>query len=104
MPVRRADDTRYILLENGSATGDAVPIHGGFYTVCASGTLTGTTASLQMQMPEGTWATVRHPAETEVSTTTVPAAHVGIPLPACLVRVSISGPASGVYCYLIGEG
>ena len=38
MPTRRADDNRYTLASNASATGAAVPIKGGEYVLFVNST------------------------------------------------------------------
>ena len=105
MPIRRADDSNYTLLSNGSATGTSTAIKGGEYLFSAEGTVAGATISLQLQSLNGTWSPVLIFAGSAVSFTVLPNSQTGISLPAGNVRVAISGgPPSAVYAYLIGLG
>jgi hypothetical protein len=105
MPVRRSDDTQYTLGTGLSATGNAVAVRGGFYTFTVEGTLTGATASLQLQAPSGTWSDVAIFSGSVVKTTTTPYAQSGIALPAGNVRVALAGGTpTAVAAYLVGEG
>jgi hypothetical protein len=104
MTVRRADDNAYTLLSNGTATGSAVAIKGGEYMFTAEGTVAGATIALQVQSPNGTWSPVLIFAGSAVSFAALPNAQTGVDLPACNVRVFISGSPTGVYAYLIGLG
>ena len=104
MPIRRADDTAYTLLSNGTATGAAVAVKGGEYIFMAEGTVAGATIALQLQSPNGAWSPVLIFAGSAVSFTALPNAQTGIGLPAGNVRVFISGSPTGVYAYLIGLG
>ena len=105
MTVRRADDVQYTLLSNASATGSAVPIKGGEYIFTAEGTAGGTTASLQIQSPNGTWTDVTVFSGSGVKSATLPYSQTLIDLPACNVRCALTGgtPAA-IYAYLIGLG
>lgn len=104
MPIRRADDTAYTLASNVSASGSAVAIKGGQYIFMVEGTAGGTTASLQVKTPNGTWTNVAA-VDTLVSTTTLPYADTMIDLPAGDVRLALTGGTpSAVYAYLIGLG
>lgn len=104
MPIRRADDTSYTLLSNGTATGAAVAVKGGEYIFMAEGTVAGATIALQLQSPNGAWSPVLIFAGSAVSFTALPNAQTGVDLPAGNVRVFISGSPTGVYAYLIGLG
>ena len=105
MPNRRADDSAYTLLSNGSASGSGVPVKGGEYIVYFDGTLSGATVSLQTQAPNGTWMDVEVYTANPVRYTSTPRSQTGIDLPACNVRCALTGGSpSGVYAYLIGLG
>lgn len=105
MSVRRADDQQYALLSNGSATGAAVSIKGGEYHFMVEGTAGGTTASLQIQTPNGSWTDVQVFTGSVVKFTTLPGNQSGIDLPACNVRCALTGGTpSGIYAYLVGLG
>ena len=105
MTVRRADDTAYTLLSNGSATGAAISIRGGEYQFLAEGTASGGTISLQAQSPNGTWSNVAVFSGSLVSTTTLPYSQAGIQLPACNVRMATTGGTpSALYASLVGVG
>lgn len=105
MANRRADDVSYALLENGSATGSAVPVKGGEYIVYFNGTISGATVSLQSKSPNGVWADVEVFTGQKVSYTTLPRSQTGIDLPAGDVRIAVTGGTpSGLYCYLVGLG
>jgi hypothetical protein len=104
MTVRRADDNRYTLAENASASGSAVGIKGGQYIFQVEGTAGGTTATLQIKTANGTWANVTSYG-VAISATTLPYAASPVELPAGDVRVALtSGTPSAVYAYLIGLG
>lgn len=105
MTVRRADDVQYTLLSNASATGSAVAIKGGEYIFTVEGTAGGTTASLQIQTPNGTWTDVTVFAGSGVKSTTLPYSQTLIDLPSGNVRCALTGgtPAA-IYAYLIGLG
>lgn len=105
MPLRRADDISYTLLQNGSATGSAVSIKGGEYMVYFDGTLSGATISLQTQSPNGTWVDVEVFTANAVRYSSTPRSQTGIDLPACNVRCALNGGSpSGIYAYLVGLG
>lgn len=105
MPIRRCDDQQYTLLTNGSATGSAVPIRGGEYHFMVEGTAGGSTLSLQIQTPNGTWTDVQVFTGSVVKFTTLPANQSGIDLPAGNVRVACTGGTpSAIYAYLVGLG
>lgn len=105
MATRRADDTQYTLLSNGSATGSAVQIKGGEYIFMVDGTIGLSTASLQVQTPSGAWAPVLIFAGSAVSFTTLPNSQTGIDLPAGAVRVAlVGGTPTGINAYLVGLG
>lgn len=105
MPIRRADDTQYTLLANGSASGSAVPIKGGEYIVYFDGTLGGATISLQTQSPNGTWMDVEVFTANPVRYNTTPRSQTGINLPACNARCALTGGSpTGVFAYLVGLG
>jgi len=105
MPTRRSDSLGYTLASNLSATGAAVAIRGGEYQFSVEGTIGGATVSLQTQSPSGTWSDVSVFNGSKASTTALPFALAGIDLPACNVRLAVSGGApSGLYAYLNGVG
>ena len=105
MPIRRADDNNYILASNASATGSAFAVKGGEYLFTAEGTVGGSTISLQIQTPNGTWADVQVFAASPVKSTTLPYIQTGITLPAGNVRMAATGGApSALYSNLIGLG
>lgn len=104
MPTRRADDQRYTLASNASATGTAVPIPGGQYTFAVEGTAGGATLSLQLQAPSGTWADLTW-CGVVVKTLTLPFALDGVALPAGNVRLAVAGGTpSGLNATLQGLG
>ena len=105
MPLRRSDDTAYTLASNLSASGAAVQISGGEYMFFCEGTATGSTLSLQIQSPNGTWMDVAAMAGNVVKTTTLPYSVSQIDLPTCKVRLAAtSGTPTGLYAYLVGLG
>lgn len=106
MSIRRSDDKAYTLLTNAAATGAAVAILGGEYIFFAEGTVGGSTISLQIQSPNGTWEDVQELAgSVTVKTTALPYNATKINLPMCNVRAAITGgAASAVYAYLNGLG
>jgi len=53
MPTRRADDSRYTLASNAAATGQAVPIKGGEYSLFMNCTTNLGNIALQAQSPSG---------------------------------------------------
>ena len=106
MPIRRADDQSYVLASNLAASGSAVSIPGGEYHFMVTGTVGGSTISLQIQLPDGTtWTDVQVFTGSIVKFTTLPSNQSGIDLPACRVRMAATGGApSGIYAYLVGLG
>ena len=105
MTTRRADDKQYTLLSSGSATGSAVAINGGEYIVYFDGTIGGSTVSLQVQSPSGTWIDVDVFTGSTVKYTSLPRAQTGIDLPAGNVRCALTGGTpSGINAYLVGLG
>ena len=105
MPVRRSDSLAYPLASNLSASGAAVAIPGGEYAFMVEGTVGGSTISLQLQSPNGTWCDVSIFAGTIVKTLTLPFNQTGIDLPAGNVRMAVTGGApSALYAYLVGLG
>lgn len=105
MTTRRADDTAYVLLTNGNATGASTPIKGGTYMVMFDGTIGGATVSLQMQSPSGQWMNVEVFTGATISYTALPRSQTGISLPAGNVRCALTGGTpSGINAHLIGLG
>jgi len=104
MPIRRADDQSYTLASNASATGSAIKIPGGQYIFMAEGTVGGSTVTLQVKTPNGTWSDVTFYG-VDVSATVLPYAETEIALPAGEVRVALTGGTpSAIYAYLVGLG
>ncbi len=105
MPARRADDTQYTLLANGSSTGSAVAIKGGEYMVFFDGTIGGATISLQVQSPSGQWIDVEAFTNAPVRYTSLPRSQTGLDLPAGNVRCALAGGSpSGINAHLVGMG
>lgn len=105
MPIRRADDQTYTLLNNAAATGSGVNIPGGEYMFMASGTLTGATLALEVLSPSGTWAVVQVFTGSLVRFTTLPGNQSGISLPAGQVRASLTGGSpTACFAHLVGCG
>lgn len=105
MSVRRADDRLYVLGTGLSANGNAVTILGGEYMFMADGTAGGSTISLQVQMPSGSWTDVQVYTGSIVKFTTLPANQTAVDLPAGVVRVACTGGVPiGVNAYLVGLG
>lgn len=105
MPIRRTDDTAYTLGTNLNATGSSVAIRGGEYMFFVDGTAGGSTASLQVQAPSGVWVDVQVFTGSVVKFTTLPGNQSGISMPACNVRLALTGGTpSGVNAYLVGCG
>jgi hypothetical protein len=105
MPNRRADDTSYTLGTNLSATGSSVSIRGGEYMFFVDGTVGGSTIGLEAQAPNGTWVNVQVFTGSLVRFTTLPGNQSGISMPACNVRVAVSGGTpTGINAYLVGCG
>lgn len=106
MTVRRSDDTAYTLASAGSATGSDVQIKGGEYMFMVSGTVGGSTISLQVKLPDGSYCDVKSlNGNTLISTTSLPFAVSAVDLPAGIARVAMSGGTpSNVNAYLVGLG
>lgn len=105
MPVRKSDSYNYTLATNASATGAAVSIPGGSYTFSASGTAGGSTISLQIKSPNGTFMDVQIHTASLVKTTTLPFVQTSIDLPACDVRMAATGGVpSALFANLTGLG
>lgn len=103
MPIRRADDQTYTLLNNASATGNGVNILGGEYMFYANGTVGGATVRLETLSPNGVWTTVQVFTGSVVQFTALPANQSGISLPAGQARVSVTGGTpSALFAYLVG--
>lgn len=103
----RADPLVYVLASSASATGSAVAIRGGDYLFMAEGTVGGSTISLQIQTPNGTWVDVATDGASAsiVKSTTLPFACSSIRLPAGNVRVAATGGTpSALFAYLAGIG
>jgi hypothetical protein len=104
MSVRRADDNKYTLLSNASASGAVVNILGGQYIFMAEGTVGGATISLQVVSPNGTATTVKA-FNNAVSTTTLPYSQTPVDLPAGTVQAVVAGGTpSALFAYLVGLG
>lgn len=104
MTTRRADDSKYTLASNVSATGSAVQINGGEYIFNVEGTVGGSTASLQVKTPNGTWTNVTSYG-VEVKATALPFAASPLQLPAGEVRLALTGGTpSAVHASLVGLG
>lgn len=108
MSVRRADDTRYVLGEALTATGDPVAINGGEYIFFVEGTAgSATSVRLEIQSPNGTWARIRSPDNNVLSVLVaeMPLAKTSYNLPAGNVRLAIiGGAATSINGYLVGLG
>lgn len=105
MTLRRADDLTYTLLSNANATGAAVAIKGGEYMFMVEGTPGGSTISLQVQTPNGTWQDVQVFTGSVVKFTTLPGNQSAIDLPMGNVRCACTGGSpSAIYAYLAGMG
>lgn len=102
----RADPVTYTLASNVSATGSAVAVKGGIYMFAVDGTLGGSTATLQSQLPDETWANVQaYPGSTGLSITEAPMAVSPVYLPAGNYRMALTGGApTAIYSYLMGIG
>lgn len=104
MSIRR-DDALYVLSSNLSATGSAVQIKGGDYTFFADGTTGGGTIGLQIQTPNGVWATVESFAGGTLVSGALPMAVTRISLPSGAVRMAVlTGSPSAIYAHLQGMG
>lgn len=106
MTVRRSDDRQYVLVSAASATGADVAIPGGEYTFMASGTIGGSTISLQIKLPDGSYTDIKSlNGNTLVNSTTLPFAAASVDLPACNVRAALTGGTpSNVSAWLVGCG
>jgi len=105
MPIRRADDTPYILASNAATTGAAIAVKGGEYLFIVDGTVSGATISLQVQAPSGAWADLQVFTGSVVKFTTLPGSQTGIDLPAGNVRMAATGGTpSGLNAALVGLG
>ncbi len=93
----------YPILSNAAATGDAIDWGGGkgCFSVY-SGTFNGATAKLQWSPNDGTtWLDVDRSGDTYVTFTAAGAGN--FELPACMIRVAISGgPPSAMYAKVFG--
>jgi hypothetical protein len=90
----RADPQIYPLGTTLAATGAGVAIRGGEYMFLANGTVGGATVSLQIQMPDASWADVQALAgNAPIRATVLPLTATPILLPACTVRAAITGGA-----------
>lgn len=88
----RADSTVYPLAANASANGAGVAIRGGLYMFLASGTVGGSTISLQVQLPDGSWCDVGAEGGLSiVKATALPYTATPVYLPACTVRMAATG-------------
>ena len=105
MPIRRGDDTSYLLGSGLTVTGNGVNIRGGEYIFHVDGTVGGATISLQVLSPNSIWATVTIFSGSAVSATVLPYAQTNIVLPAGQVRVAITGGAgTTITAHLVGLG
>lgn len=106
MTVRRSDDNQYSLASAASATGSDVQIKGGQYMFMVSGTVGGSTISLQIKLPDGSYSDVKSlNGNVLISTTALPYAVSAVDLPAGVARVAMSGGTpSNVNAYLVGLG
>jgi hypothetical protein len=102
----RADSQIYVLATGQSASGAGVPVRGGEYMFLANGTPTGSTISLQIQQPDGTWCDVGALAGNAiVKNTALPFTASPINLPACVVRMAAAGGTpTGLNAWLCGIG
>lgn len=106
MPNCKIDASQYLLASGASATGAWVPITGGEYAFFLESATNGGTLSLQIQSPSGTAMDVQVFSGAFVrTTTTVPYSQLQVELPACNVRVALTGgAATGITAYLQGCG
>lgn len=108
MSVRRADDTRYVLGEALTATGDPVAIGGGQYMFFVEGTAgSATSVRLEIQSPNGTWSRIAFPGNNifSILVAEMPLAKTAVDLPAGDVRLAIiGGAATSINGYLVGLG
>ncbi len=104
MPTRRADDNRYTLATNASATCNAVQIKGGEYVLFVNSTTNAGNISLQAQSPSGAWVDIQVFAGSFVRTTLTTLCMVDLMLPACCVRIAADATVTGLNAYLVGAG
>jgi hypothetical protein len=105
MPNCKVDGGTYPLLVAGSATGAWVPINGGEYAFLLDASTNTGTLSLQMKSPSGAGIDVQVFSGSFVRTMGVAFAQVQIDLPACDVRVALTGgTCTNVNAYLQGCG
>ena len=104
MPTRRADDNRYTLASNTAATGQAVPIKGGEYSLFMNCTTNLGNIALQAQSPSGAWIDIQVFAGSFVRTTLTTLCMVDLMLPACSVRIAADAAVTGMNAFLIGAG
>lgn len=102
----RADSQGYVLAVALAATGLGVSVRGGEYAFLANGTVGGSTISLQIQMPDGSWSDVGALAGSAiVKSTVLPLVVTPVVLPACVVRMAVTGgAATGINAWLQGIG
>ena len=104
MPTRRADDNRYTLATNASATGAAVSIKGGEYVLFVNSATNLGNISLQAQSPSGAWIDIQVFAGSFVRTTLTTLCMVDLMLPACNVRIAADAAVTGMNAFLVGAG
>jgi hypothetical protein len=106
MTVRRSDDRQYVLASNATATGADIQIPGGEYMFLANGTIGGSTISLQIKLPDNSYADVKSlNGNAVISSTTLPFAATYMDLPAGVVRVALAGGTpSAINAWLVGVG
>jgi hypothetical protein len=104
MPARRADDNRYTLATNATATGAAVSIKGGEYVLFVNCTTNLGNISLQAQSPSGAWIDIQVFAGSFVKTALTTLCMVDLLLPACSVRIAADGTVTGMNAFLVGAG
>lgn len=102
----RADAQVYTLATALAASGAGVAVRGGEYAFLANGTVGGSTISLQIQMPDASWADVGALAGNAiVKSTTLPFVVTPVVLPACVVRMAATGGTpSALNAWLAGIG
>lgn len=106
MTVRRSDDRQYVLASNATATGSDIQIPGGEYMFLANGTIGGSTISLQIKLPDNSYADVKSlNGNAVISSTILPFAATYMDLPAGVVRVALTGGTpSAINAWLVGVG
>jgi hypothetical protein len=107
MAIRRADDNVYVLGTALTTTSPAVAVKGGEYLFSVDGTVGAATAFLlEYRAPSGTWTKVQvfTGSLLSFSAGNIPIAQTGVDLPACDVRLQITGTATSINAYLIGLG